>query len=115
MYSREYFVERFREAETDELLERMAGGELTDEAQQAIQLVLKERGVSQAQLAPMVREAKKARYRRTTPTNECDFCGKSPGFLASAVKDAGQKFCSRECLRAYLSGTNQSGIFAPRP
>jgi len=32
MYSRDYFIEQFRETETDDLLDRIASTDLTDEA-----------------------------------------------------------------------------------
>jgi hypothetical protein len=96
MYTREYFVERFREVDTDELLDRFAATELTEEAKDAIHTILRERGISDKQIAPLVKDAKKARYRRTSATNECDFCGRSARF--SRVKDEGQKFCSKTCL-----------------
>lgn len=97
MHSRQYFIERFRGQDTEELLDRLATADLVEEAKYAIQTVLKERGISDREFAPLVLKAKKDRYRRTSPTKECDLCGRSVGF--SAVKDEGQKFCSESCLR----------------
>ena len=97
MYSRQEFIERFREVDSEELFDRLATLDLTEEAKDAIYAVLKERGVSDKDVEPLIVHAKKARYRSTTPTNDCDYCGKS--ILLPAVRDEGQKFCSEGCLR----------------
>ncbi len=98
MYSRQYFINEFRHIDSDELLERLATSDLTDVAKDAIHTVLRERGITDERLDALVQQAKKDTYKRTTPTNECDYCGKSLRLLGS-VKDGGQKFCSNDCLR----------------
>lgn len=95
MYTRQFFVEQFRETDTEELLGRFATADLTDEAKDAILSVLRERGITDKEVTPLALEAKKAGYRRTSPTNECDYCGRT----GRSVKDQGQKFCSTNCLR----------------
>lgn len=99
MYSRQYFVEQFRETDTTELIERYISSDLTDAAKDAIQVVLRERGVSEKDVAPLARQARKAKYRIAGVTNHCDFCGKSVLFSVSRVKNDGQKFCNSTCLR----------------
>jgi len=97
MYSRQYFVELFSELDTDELLDRLATADLTDEANDAIHSVLRERGISNKELGSHILKAKKSQFRSTSPTKECDFCGKST--LFSVIRNEGQKFCSKNCLR----------------
>ncbi|MCP4377494.1 MAG: hypothetical protein GY794_15125 [bacterium] len=97
MYSRQDFVERFRETDTEELFGRIVTGDVTDEARDAIHIVLMERGIAEKEISTLASRAEKAQYRRTSPTNECDFCGQSVRF--STVEDEGQKFCSDDCLR----------------
>jgi len=98
MYSREDFTQRFRNVETDELLERMATTELSDDAREAMLVVFRERGLRDEELDERVKQAKRLTYRRTGVTNGCDNCGKHAG--RNAIRDAGQKFCSRTCWRA---------------
>lgn len=45
MYSKEYFVEKFREQDNDALVSRLASNDLTDEAKCAIRIILHERGM----------------------------------------------------------------------
>lgn len=97
MYSRQYFVEKFREWETGDLLDHLATSDLTDEAKDAILSVMRERGIVEKELDAHIIQAKKMQYRRTSPTKECDFCRKSTGFFP--IKNEGQKFCSATCLR----------------
>ena len=97
MYSRQYFVERFRETDTEELLDRIATADLSDEAQDAVLSVLRERGMAEEEISILVVKANKAQYRRTSPKNECDFCGQP--VRSSTVEDHGQKFCSIDCLQ----------------
>lgn len=97
MYPKEYFLERFRDDETDDLLQRYATADLADEAKEAIHSLLKSRGIEESKLQPLVLQARKASYRQTKGTNECDFCGSSARF--SALLDEGQRFCSKACLR----------------
>jgi len=97
MYPKEYFLERFKEEETDELLRRYATADLADEAKEAILALLQARGVESSSLPPLVIQARKAAYRQTKGTRECDFCGNSARF--SAILDEGQRFCSKACLR----------------
>jgi len=97
MYSRQYFIERYRESDTEELLDRFVTSDLTDEAKDAMFAVFKERGISDKELETLIHKARKEQFRTTTPTNECDFCRKSAGL--APIKDQGQKFCSEACLR----------------
>lgn len=97
MYPKEYFLERFKAEETDELLRRYATTDLTNEAKEAILFLLQSRGFEDAKLQALVLQARKAAYRQTKGTKECDFCGSSARF--SAVLDEGQRFCSESCLR----------------
>jgi hypothetical protein len=96
MYSREEFVRMFATTSSDELLDRLANRQLTDEAVDAIHQVLSERGMSDEQLVRKVDEERRNRYRRSGVTNDCDCCGKSAAI--SAIRDEGQKFCSVDCL-----------------
>ncbi|RTL29950.1 MAG: hypothetical protein EKK47_12060 [Burkholderiales bacterium] len=98
MYPKEYFLERFKTEETEELLHRYAATDLADEAKEAIRSLLQSRGVDDSILQPLVIQARKAAYRQTKGTTECDFCGSSARF--SAVLDEGQRFCSKSCLRS---------------
>lgn len=97
MYPKEYFLERFKNEETNDLLHRYATADLTDEAREAILFLLQSRGVDDSKLKPLVLQARRAAYRQTKGTSECDFCGSSARF--SAVLDEGQRFCSKSCLR----------------
>jgi len=97
MYPKEYFLERFKAEETDELLRRYATADLADEAKEAILSLLQARGVERSKLQSLVLQARKAAYRETKGTSECDFCGSSARF--SAILDEGQRFCSKTCLR----------------
>ena len=97
VYPKEYFLERFRNDETEDLLQRYATVDLADEAKEAILLLLESRGMEDSKLQPLVLQARKAAYRQTKGTNECDFCSSSARF--SALLDEGQRFCSKACLR----------------
>lgn len=96
MYSVQDFIERFREHENKDLIERLATADLTVEAKEAIRAVLRERGISEDKWEPLIKNAQKESFRKTRPGNKCDFCGNSIYF--SAIKDEGQKFCSKQCL-----------------
>ena len=54
MCSKECFVDRFRDEETEELLHRYATAEITEEAKAAILLLLAERGIDTSTMAPLV-------------------------------------------------------------
>jgi hypothetical protein len=97
VYPKEYFLERFRDDETEDLIQRYATADLADEAKDAILSLLKSRGIRDSTLRPLVLQARKAAYRQTKGTSECDFCSSSARF--SAVLDEGQRFCSKACLR----------------
>jgi hypothetical protein len=97
VYPKEYFLERFQNDATEDLLHRYASEDLAEEAKEAILALLKTRGIEDSRLQPLVHQARKAAYRRTKGTNECDFCGSSARF--SALIDEGQRFCSKACLR----------------
>lgn len=96
IHSHEDFVARFRRMETQELLERLATGELTDVATGALRDVVCERGMSASDFDERLRQAKKGVYRKAGRKG-CDYCRQST--LLSSVKDAGQTFCSSECLQ----------------
>lgn len=96
MYSKAFFVERFREFETSELLLRYVSVELTEDAKAAIMAVLAERDITPENMAPLLHQARKARYRQTKGTRQCDCCGNSALF---GVRDGGQRFCSQACLK----------------
>ncbi len=72
MYSRQYFTNEFRHVHTDELLERYATQDLTQAAKDAIQLVLRERGIADEKLSVLAIQVKKESFRRNSSTNECD-------------------------------------------
>lgn len=97
MYPKEYFLERFRNEETEDLLQRYATVDLADEAKEAILELLRARGINSFSLPTLVVAARKASYRQTRGTKECDFCGSSARL--SAVLNEGQRFCSKACLR----------------
>lgn len=97
MYQKEYFLERFQNEETADLLQRYATSDLADEAKEAILTLLKSRGIESSALQPLVLQARKASHRQTKGTSECDFCKNSARF--SALLDEGQRFCSKSCLR----------------
>lgn len=97
MYPKEYFLERFKTEETEELLQRYATGDLTDEAREAILTLLRSRGLEESKLQPLVVQARKAVYRQTKGSKECDFCGSSARFFP--VLDDGQRFCTHACMR----------------
>jgi hypothetical protein len=97
MYSKEFFVDRFQNEETEDLLNRYTTSELTDSAKEAILQILKARGFSEEKLLSLAKQARKASYRQTKGTTECDYCGNSARFFK--VTDAGQRFCSKICLR----------------
>ena len=94
MYTKEEFKLRFRDIDSDELIERALRG-LTEEANQTTFEVLAERGFEGHALDTKVSEVKRGSLRQTSATNECDFCGRST-FL-SRVVDGTQKFCSARC------------------
>jgi hypothetical protein len=60
MYPKEYFMERFRNDETEELLQRYATADLADEAKETILSLLQSRGMEDAKLQPLVLQARKA-------------------------------------------------------
>ena len=97
MYPKEFFLERFKDDATDDLVARYATAEITDAAREAILALLKERGVSAEALAALARQARKAAWRQTRGTTACDYCGSPARF--SYVSDAGQRFCNQTCLR----------------
>jgi len=96
MYSRDFFVKQFQKLESSTLIERLATQELTDEAREAIILILSERRVSGGELEEQVHQSKKDQYLRTGATNQCDFCGKS--LFPGPFTVEGQKFCNIDCF-----------------
>lgn len=98
MYTRQYFIEQFRELDTDQLLDRFVTMDLVKEAKDAMFTVLRERGINEEKFEALLQKAMKEQFRTTTPTHECDFCGRRTGF--TPIRDEGQKFCSKYCLRA---------------
>lgn len=96
MYSREFFVTQFQKIESEELIEKLAVQELTDEAREALHLVLKNRGISSSELDGLVHQSRKDQYLKTSATNQCDFCGKS--LLPGSFRVDGQKFCNVDCF-----------------
>lgn len=97
MYPKQYFLERFRDVDSDELLARYGTGDLTDEAQAAIVEILTSRSSDPGAVAAAIVQARKARFRATKGTDECDYCSNRARF--SPVLDGGQRFCSRTCWR----------------
>ena len=97
MYSEEYFLELFKDEETENLRRRYSTEDLSDNAKAAMHSVLKSRGFDDTSLAVLATEARKAAYRQTKGTKECDYCGSSARF--SPVLDDGQRFCNVTCLQ----------------
>ncbi len=96
MYSRDFFVKQFKNLDTESLIERLATQELTDEARDALTILLNERGVSDCELDQLIHQSKKDQFLKTGATNQCDFCGKSlfPGPFSAD----GQRFCNIDCF-----------------
>lgn len=97
MYDTSKFVSMFEHEASEELLDRLATRDLTEEAKKAIAIVLERRGVDLRNLESLVGEARRAAYRRGGVTNECDFCGRTVGF-GLGLRDGEQKFCRVDCL-----------------
>jgi hypothetical protein len=95
MYSRNDFVERFRQLDDGVLLERLAHQELTSEAKEALLQVLQERGVHRDTIDRSLANAKRVRNQPHAATG-CDYCGTSlrGGYISS---ESGQRFCSDRC------------------
>lgn len=96
MYSTEFFISQFQKLSTETLLERLATQELTDEARDALTLILAERGYSGDHLEQLLHQSKKDRYLKTGADNLCDNCGKS--VFISPFRIEGQRFCSIDCF-----------------
>lgn len=96
MYSKEYFIDRFYNEETHDLLNRYTTAELTDSAKEAILFILKQRGGSEEGIKLAAKQAKKASYRRTSGKRKCDYCDSSA--IISYIINDGQRFCSTACL-----------------
>lgn len=97
MYDTRKFVSIFENEESEELLDRLATRDLTDDAKKAIAIVLERRGFDLRNLDSLVSDAKRASFRRGGVTNECDFCGKTIRF-GLGVNDGEQKFCGVDCF-----------------
>lgn len=96
MYSKDFFVKQFQILDTNTLIERLATQELTDEAREALTLILAERELSGDRLGQLVHQSKKDQYLKTGADNRCDFCGK--GLFPGAFSAEGQRFCNIECF-----------------
>lgn len=97
MYSKEYFIDRFKDDETDYLVEKLSTSDLSEPARDAIIAILARRGIGNNDLHSKVIESRKAMYRKSNGNHRCDFCGNSARF--SYVSDDGQRFCNQTCLR----------------
>ena len=96
MYSKDHFLQQFQSIADDELVDRLATTELTDEARSAILEVLKDRGVSEESIPALISQSKKDQFDRASPFNRCDFCNKAL-VLGGAYRVNGQKFCNKDC------------------
>lgn len=84
MYSREEFVERFKDMETAWLLNRLATTELTDEARDAIHDVLRGRGVPMESLSkfkPDIPDHEVVEHARRIKLSTCPRCRRTEGGL----------------------------------
>lgn len=99
MYSKDYFAVRFQSEESDALLARYGSGALTEEASAAIIEVLKSRSYDPEKLAAAIVTARKAHWRATKGTTQCDFHSCNNSARWSPVLDGGQRFCSKTCCR----------------
>ena len=70
--------------------------ELSDQAKEAVLILLQQRGITKEEIEALKKKITKAAYRKSRGTNECDYCGESA--KSSPVQDEGQRFCSKECL-----------------
>lgn len=96
MYSTDFFIAQFQKLDTDALIEKLATQELTDEAREALTLLLDERGFTGDRLGQLVHQSKKDQYLKTGADNRCDFCGK--GVFPPSFSAEGQKFCNVDCF-----------------
>src|SRR5689334_11915455 len=96
-FDKGYFLERFSQLDSAELIERALTRELTEEAMQAIRELLQQRGIEGERLALRVNDVRKDMFRRSGVTNQCDFCGQSTAW--GGVRDGAQKFCDETCRR----------------
>jgi len=96
MYSRDFFVKQFKNLDTESLIERLATKELTDEARDALTILLNERGVSDGELDKLIHQSKKDQFLKTGATNQCDFCGN--GLFPGPFSVDGQRFCNIDCF-----------------
>jgi hypothetical protein len=96
MYSTDFFVAQFQKIDTDTLIEKLATQELTDEAREALTLILGDRGFEGDHLDRLVHQSKKDQYLKTGADNRCDFCGKA--MLPPSFSVGGQKFCNVDCF-----------------
>jgi len=97
MYPKEFFVEKFKDLENEELLIKLSE-DLAENARSALIEILSARGVASAEIDGMVKQARKAEIRKAKGTSECDFCGNSA--KSKPVLDGGQRFCRPRCLHA---------------
>lgn len=97
MYPKEFFLEQFRDDESEYLIARLATADLTDAARNAIQEILSSRGVSKSSIQSIGLQARKERHRQTRGEAVCDYCGNAARFRY--VMDEGQRFCNKTCLR----------------
>jgi len=94
MYTKEYFLDRFRHMETQALIQNALRG-LTEEAIDATRDILAERGVEGDALELQISGARRDLIERAGVTNQCDYCGN--GTMLSAIREGHQKFCSEKC------------------
>jgi hypothetical protein len=95
-YDKSYFLNRFDDLDTEELLQRLMLKQLCDEALDAIREILERRGVTGHALELQAQEAIKSVFRKSGVTNQCDCCGKTGAW--TWVRDGMQKFCGQDCL-----------------
>jgi len=96
VYDKPYFIERFKNAESEDLAGRLWRGELSDEAAEAIREILRGRGVDEHRFEFLIANVRRDVVRSSGVTNHCDFCRKS---TLAPLHNEGQKFCSSDCLR----------------
>ena len=95
MLSQENFLQRYRQLDTEALLQHMMLRDLCDEAREAARLVLIERGVSGERFELEAHRARVGLLRQAGVTNQCDHCGAS--IALGAFEADGHRFCSLKC------------------
>jgi hypothetical protein len=94
LYSKQFFHDRFKDLDQEELVGKLASPDLSDAAREAVVQLLADAGA--VDVESRVHQARKDAFLRTGVTNDCDFCGKSAFAMPLHVK--GQRFCGIDCF-----------------